>query len=554
MGIELIAADEFRICGVSFTKLKSVTYVMPPEMDFERLRAELSPHFRLLAVAGRPHRVADFDTFDWRLHRAGGRLRLAPATRGVLPTRGSVLSWSRVHGAASDVSWATRTVPSLIRDFPAGPLRETLAPIVQMRCLQPVVELEVSSWQVRILDRRDKTVVRLQFEQSVAVEPGSSAEPVPLPPLLRLRPVRGYAKAWKRLVQYLESELDLVELAGSELDLALAAIGRHPGDYTSKVVIDLDPEMPAGEATQHIHRELLAAMRRNELGTRKDLDSEFLHDFRVAVRRSRSALTQIKNVYPAAAIARFKPELAWLGGITGPTRDLDVYLLKMEDYSDQLSAAARPHFEPLIDHLRSEQRRAQRRMARAMNSRRYRDLLAAWEHFLTVPLDLGPSDPGTSDLETPANAARPIAELASERIWKVYRRVIKRGGMINDDTPADPVHELRIECKKLRYLMEFFRGFYDAPAINQLIKSLKQLQDNLGNFNDCEVQRGGLIGFAEAMQRQGKAPVFTLMAIGRLADDLEAGQLHERRVFGQKFARFSTPENQHLAKQLFGPS
>ena len=44
----------------------------------------------------------------------------------------------------------------------------------------------------------------------------------------------------------------------------------------------------------------LQTLRINEDGVRKDLDSEFLHDFRVAVRRTRSALSQIKGVFPAA--------------------------------------------------------------------------------------------------------------------------------------------------------------------------------------------------------------------------------------------------------------
>ncbi|MEM7583961.1 MAG: CHAD domain-containing protein [Acidobacteriota bacterium] len=519
---------------MTLAKLNTTTYAAPEDMDGGRLQAALAAHFRTSSEARRPYRVSYFDTFDWRCYRAGFRLRFAPGARG------AVLSWLAGEDERR-FQWATRSVPPFAGAFSDGPLRRALSPVLQMRRLLPVVELKVNRWRLRILDRRDKTVVWLELEHAVARAPGGSQDPVALPPLLELRPVRGYAKAHRRVMRFLETELELSEMPDRELDRALAAIGRQAGDYTSKVVIDLDPAMPAADATKRIHRELLAAMRRNEPGTRKDLDSEFLHDFRVAVRRSRSALTQIKKVYPEEAIARFKPELAWLGSITGPTRDLDVYLLKMEDYQKGLSAERQSQLEPLVEHLRGAQRRAQKRMVRAMSSKRYRELIDGWERFLHEP----------SALESPQNAARPIAEVASERIWKVYRRVIKNGSAIDDDTPADPIHELRIECKKLRYLMEFFRGFYDREAIGRVIKSLKRLQDNLGTFNDCEVQRGGLIGFAEEMQREGEAPVTTLMAIGRLADDLEAGQAHERRIFGERFAAFSQPHNQRLARQLF---
>ena len=146
----------------------------------------------------------------------------------------------------------------------------------------------------------------------------------------------------------------------------------------------------------------------------------------------------------------------------------------------------------------------------------------------------------------------PIGEVGSERIWKVYRRVIKNGLAIHDETPATALHELRIECKKLRYLMEFFRSLYDDGKIDRLIKALKQLQDNLGDFNDYEVQQGSLTGFAEEMQ--GTAPAATLMAMGRLVEHLEAGQDRERHDFGQHFAKFAEKANQRLARELFaGP-
>ena len=77
-------------------------------------------------------------------------------------------------------------------------------------------------------------------------------------------------------------------------------------------------------------------MQRNEPGVRADIDSEFLHDYRVAVRRTRSALSQIKDVLPEDKVEHFKTEFGWLGQMTGPTRDLDVYLLQFEHLRNQL--------------------------------------------------------------------------------------------------------------------------------------------------------------------------------------------------------------------------
>ncbi|RWX49302.1 CHAD domain-containing protein, partial [Candidatus Electrothrix communis] len=94
--------------------------------------------------------------------------------------------------------------------------------------------------------------------------------------------------------------------------------------------------MDALTATKTIYRDLLAIMRKNEQGILDDLDSEFLHDFRVAIRRTRSGLDMIKNVLEPKISTRFKEEFRFLGKITGPMRDLDVYLLMEDDYKVRL--------------------------------------------------------------------------------------------------------------------------------------------------------------------------------------------------------------------------
>jgi len=77
-------------------------------------------------------------------------------------------------------------------------------------------------------------------------------------------------------------------------------------------------------------------MRINEVNIEKDLDTEFLHDFRVAIRRTRSALGQIKNVFPMRTTNRFKKDFAFVGELSNQLRDLDVYLLKEDTYKTML--------------------------------------------------------------------------------------------------------------------------------------------------------------------------------------------------------------------------
>ena len=92
-------------------------------------------------------------------------------------------------------------------------------------------------------------------------------------------------------------------------------------------------------------------MEANRQGTIDDVDSEFLHDLRVAVRRSRSVLSHGKRVLPAHGRDHFRAEFRWLGEVTGPVRDLDVYLIEWPDYVATLDSDSAAALEPVADHI-----------------------------------------------------------------------------------------------------------------------------------------------------------------------------------------------------------
>jgi CHAD domain-containing protein len=152
------------------------------------------------------------------------------------------------------------------------------------------------------------------------------------------------------------------------------------------------------------------------------------------------------------------------------------------------------------------------------------------------------------------NAGRPVLEVASKRIWRIYRRAIREGDAISTESPADDLHELRKTCKKLRYLMEFFQSMYPASEIRSLIKALKTLQDNLGNFQDFEVQVSTLKSFSHQMVAEGTVPPDTLLAMGMLIDGLERRQHLAREEFSGRYAGFSRQHNQNRFRKLFATS
>ncbi len=305
----------------------------------------------------------------------------------------------------------------------------------------------------------------------------------------------------------------------------------------------LDPAMPAGAAIRIILGQLLEAMEDTLEGARDGVDPEFLHDLRVAVRRTRSLFNQIPGVLPDAVVERFGQEFRWLGEITGPARDWDVYLFSFPSYRASLDEPMRSDLEPLHGFLAERQAEAQQDLAGQLASDRCRHLFRTWREFLESPAEQQP---------WPTGAGLPILGIASRCIWKACRRTWREGRSIDAESPPTAFHALRIRCKKLRYLMEFFQSLYPPEEMRGLIRSLKGLQDNLGGHQDLSTQIQALHSFAAEMQRtRNDIPGATFIAMGVLIGHLNHCRLCVRQDFTPLFARFADKETRRLCKALF---
>ena len=110
---------------------------------------------------------------------------------------------------------------------------------------------------------------------------------------------------------------------------------------------------------------------------------------------------------------------------------------------------------------------------------------------------------------------------------------------------------LRKRCKELRYALEMFAPVLDDAHVVKAIKDLKSLQDVLGRFQDSEVQRSTLRGFAQAMVADG-APAEALLAVGELMSHLFGEQQRARAEFATAFASYVRPASHRRMLRLLG--
>ncbi|MGH9379967.1 MAG: CHAD domain-containing protein [Thermoanaerobaculia bacterium] len=503
---------------------------------------------RLAGGEERKVRYRLLDTFDWRLWSAGCALswvRDGAGTWLVLDDGGAPLRTAVAAG-----------LPRFVDEIGSPGLAARLAGPVGIRRLLPIVEIEARERTLRLLDGRGKTVVRLVARDGVArapADPGAASQGTPrdveLPPSLEVQAVRGYEEEARRALQILEGELRLVPRSESLAQQALAAIGRRAGDYTSKFRLTLEPGVTAGTATRRVLAHLLATVRRNEDGARLDLDPEFLHDLRVAVRRTRSALGQLEGVLAPGAVERLQEELKWLGRLTGPVRDLDVQKLHLPEYRAELAPEEARALDPLERLLDRQHAARQREMLAGLDSPRYRALLAAWRDIVDTPMR------GEADGQ---DATRPAVEVARERIDKLQRKVLKKGAAVDDETEMPALHRLRIDCKKLRYMMELFRSLFASEEIDTAIDRLRRIQNTLGRIHDLDVQQRNLRGYAQALAEEGTAAALTLLTIGRIVERMARREERERRRFTGRFSSFADQARRHpaaadLAARAAGP-
>jgi CHAD domain-containing protein len=467
------------------------------------------------------------DTFDWRLHRAGLTLEhLACAGRDELSLTGS----SGLQVSARPGGW---TWPGGVDRLVAGGLGERLEPIVGIRVLLAVAETEGTLRNVRLINKDQKTVVRVSVED-VSLTPAAYR----LAPRMTIAAVRGYGRQAERARQLLASVPGIMPTGGSRLDAALAAAGRRAGDYTGRLEVSLDGSAPAGAAVAAVLLRLLEMLEANVDGVIRDLDTEFLHDLRISVRRTRSGLTLAGDTLPAGLVAGFAGEFKWLGDLTTPVRDLDVYLLGLEGTTGEQGDGGLEALQPFRRYLAERRHAERRRLLAGLRSRRFTTLTGEWRAAL-LPI----SEQCVADGPT-------AASFAASRITRCYRRIVKRGSAITSASPAEELHRLRKRCKQMRYLMEYFASLHDPRLHRKMIKELKSLQDCLGEFQDSHTQREAITALAEQMAAEQAVPAATLLAMGRLGAGLESRQRNARAQFASRFNRFASPKTARIVKAL----
>lgn len=423
--------------------------------------------------------------------------------------------------------------PKFWWEFPEGELRSLLEKLLNIRALLEIATLQQSKKTYNVLNSDDKIVLRVRLNSYQDEANGAFS-------LIKLIPLKGYAKESKAFADFLGS-FGLKPDAKSSLQISLEKRGIFPGQYSTRVQPVLDSGLPAGQACNLILQELFQVMQLNIDGIKKDTDTEFLHDFRVSIRRARALLGQVKGVYPQEEAEFLRKNFAKMQKQTNRMRDLDVYLLKKDKYQSMLPPDLQQGLKLFFRDIRKERNKEQKKVKDYLESSVFETDSDIWKKFISH-----------YNRNDSALSRQPILDTVKPLIFNQYNKIIQMKIKSKADTPAAKFHRLRIECKKLRYLLEFFSSLFPEKEINLGIQYLKKLQDVLGLYHDCVVQKRELSSYLANLEVTNKNHLNLVASLGGLITELSREQGKQHKKFNKIFLTFKKKQNVELFNRLFG--
>lgn len=491
------------------------TWTIDESVDGDAILLIFSAVFN--ASAGTPvkSKVTFFDDFDSHLWKAD-----------YLLYKTDIQQFKLVNpaGKISDIS-ATKNA-RFWWDFSDS--KNVLQKIIGLRALIPVANLEFIEQQYFLYNEDQKIVAKACLTQLILE--GSTFN------YLTLQALRGYTKDYERAAKALsgliKTEVNHFGFKSILLDHNVCAFVNN-----KKIEIVIDADASAEESVRAMALGLLDQAKIHVDGAISDIDTEFLHQFRVSLRKVRSLISLLKKSLPQKTIDVLRPKLSLIAQKTNKLRDLDVFLLDETKYRKLLPDTFDKGLSELYTLIQKQRKAEQKKLARYFSSESYMNDMAACAEELSLPLVY------ETDI-----SRKPILKVAKKLLLNRYHKMFEISLGVSNQSADEDVHALRIEFKKFRYLIEFFIELLPKKEITSLVGDLKKIQAVLGDFNDYSTQIDFLKNYIDDDQIEMSKSLSGLIAI------LHQKQVEEKCKVNDILADFFTEKMTDKIDTIFGPT
>ena len=219
----------------------------------------------------------------------------------------------------------------------------------------------------------------------------------------------------------------------------------------------------------------LAAARKHESGIVAGQDIEHLHQYRVNLRKARAGLSLLKPAFSNKQTRYFKQTFSALMCHTGKLRDLDVALAQKQSFITMLDSDDAESLSGLFDYLQTRRDNEFERVKAHLQSEQYQHCVAR----LAVKIERRRHGENHSEV---------LDVFKPKLIQNQFDKIARRAHKALSTRCTNQLHQLRIEVKKLRYVLVFLDKALSKSIDKVLFKDLKQQQDVLGRWHDLVVQ------------------------------------------------------------------
>ncbi|MEP6558258.1 MAG: CYTH and CHAD domain-containing protein [Burkholderiales bacterium] len=449
--------------------------------------ARLADHPLLRALAGdrlpqqQRMQARYLDTADGLLARAGMALRL----------RCEGDQWVQTFKTSSGAALALRSRGEWEQQVPEPKLdwivlqRTPLARLDEFarlpQTLQPIfaIDFQRRSWQLKFKDGT-RAIASLDIgEIACGIDDARRTEAISE---FELEFESGRpATVWK-LARDLCEGLTLLPLSASKGERGSALAGGQTAKPLKTRMPDLDPASDVHAALALALGTPLAALQHN-LRQLDFADPEFVHQARVALRRMRSVLRAfdrlIKNRKLKRDLRQLAVPLKALGHTLGAARDADVFLSETLGVIAKQLKSALPEtaadVESPIDRIAADATKRQQAAHDAVRAwlakPAYGRLLLSAERLIFDSAHAQPAE------------GKPLALQLAKLLARQHQKVQHAAIGLTRQSAAER-HRLRIEVKRLRYLLDIALPLFAQDGSEGYLVVLESLQQRLGSLND----------------------------------------------------------------------
>ena len=447
--------------------------------------------YRIVIDGGRTVHAALVDTFDWRVLDSG-RIALLLASGGngrdgaddAPQLKLLRHTYRREEGNEIDPAVAAAS------NAPIGPIpSEEICNCVGPRALLRMGGGELSFRRARLVNAAGKTEA---IVDEIAVDGSRDMGGLERAKrFLLVRPLRGYRRV-------LSIPLGTPVGADGVVDALAALGGRKPFDFDTRLNLPIRGDDDPDAAHRHVVSRLVGTMAAVRPWIGVAGDPEFLHDYRVALRRLRSYLKESGLGPPStpttsehAGQAIDLTDAVWEA--TGTARDFDVFMERRGHYVHAAPAPLRTEVEHLFDRIAVLREKSYEelftRLPVGYETDLEKELLSrgpAWGRGSANDSSADKAD--TDSMRLDLQATRWVRR-REKKFLKLVKRLENAYTAAGKGLDDEKIHAARKAAKKYRYLHEIFLPVLeDRRHTSNRVKRLRKLQNLLGSYNDLVVE------------------------------------------------------------------